>query len=90
MAELSFTNHIRNGDHPSNGVYSAVIQASLVQIASVIFSAVLILFAILGYTTTVRKFIDDHYGKYFLGLVDGSIVTLILMAIAFYLGSIIS
>jgi hypothetical protein len=58
--------------------------------ASVIFSTVLILFAILGYVTTIRKFIDEHYGKYCLGLVDGSIVTLILMAIAFYLGSLIS
>ena len=71
-------------------MYSAVIQANFTEIASIIFSAVLILFAVLGYVTTIRKFINGNYGKYRLGFVDGAVLTLILMAITFYLVSLIT
>jgi len=66
-----------------------VTQAIFIDIAVLIFNTLLILFTILGYITKVRTFIDEEYGTYPLGVVDGVVLTLFLMAIAFYLGSLV-
>jgi hypothetical protein len=58
------------------------------EIANVIFQIIPVLLGILGYATTIRAFIKKKYGEYDLGISDGIIATLFIMALIFYIQSL--
>lgn len=49
--------------------------------------SLLTLFSVLTYFSEIRQFILSNFGVYFVGLLDGVVVTIIVIVIIFYLAS---
>ena len=62
-------------------------QAIFAELASVLFWVILVVFNFLEYMVAVRPFIKKKYGTHVSGFFDGVIVTLLIMALAFYVES---
>jgi len=67
--------------------HDTVEQAIFIELSRLIIEVMLAVFGFLGYATTIRSFIAKKYGKYCLGLIDGFIMSLVGLAVAFYMQS---